>query len=259
MKIETEKVIEIIRSTRKLSLPHFGNVADKGYKTDNTADVVTQIDQDIEEYLKAELGKIMPDVGFVGEEFGGDRTSRKFWLVDPIDGTGHFIRGIPYCTTMLCLIESGQVTFSIIYDFVNDIVYHAKLGKGAYKNGEKISVSNRTLKRAYLACEINSKKEENREILSYVRSKANLVNHIVAGYEYVLVATGKIEGRITYDAFGKDYDFAMGSLLVSEAGGIVKNFKSDTYDYTNLNFIACNKNVYEELVKSEGSIEKLMV
>jgi myo-inositol-1(or 4)-monophosphatase len=239
-------------------LPHYGNVEDKGYKSDNTVDVVTQIDQDIEEYLKAELYKIMPEVAFVGEEFGGDRSSGKFWLVDPIDGTGHYIRGIPYCTTMLALIENGKVIFSIIYDFVNDVIYHAELGNGAYKNGEKISVSERHLNKSYLSCEINSKKEENKELLSFIRSKANTIQHLCSGYEYVFVATGKIEGRIVYDGFGKDYDFAPGSLLVSEAGGVVKNFKSDSFDYTNLNFIACNKNIYEELVKGENGVETII-
>jgi fructose-1,6-bisphosphatase/inositol monophosphatase family enzyme len=68
---------------------------------------------------------------------------------------------------------------------------------------------------------------------------------------------GKIEGRIVYDGFGKDYDFAAGTLLVSEAGGVVKNFGSDKYDYKNLNFIAGNRNTYEVLTGEDG-ITKLV-
>jgi fructose-1,6-bisphosphatase/inositol monophosphatase family enzyme len=109
-----------------------------------------------------------------------------------------------------------------------------------------------------MSFEINSRKESNLPLLMSVRSKTPLIHHNAAGYEFVLVATGKIEGRIMYDAFGKDYDFAPGSLLVREAGGIVRNFHSDAYDYTNLSFIACNQVVYEELVKGEDGIEKLM-
>lgn len=194
----------------------------------------------------------------MGEEFGGDRKSETFWLSDPIDGTGHFIRGIPFCTTMLALVDKGQVAFALIYDFVNDDVYHAELGKGAYKNDEKISVSDRTLQQAYLHCEVNSNKEENRAVLSVVENKANLINTLNSGFEFVLVACGKTDGRIVYNGFGKDYDFAAGTLLVKEAGGIVRNFKSDNYDYKNLNFIATNPKVYEELVGSEDSIENLM-
>lgn len=258
MEIKTQQIIGIIRDTRDITLPRFGNIEVKEYKSSSATDAVTEIDQQVEKYLKSEFEKIMPEVSFVGEEFGGDRDSGYFWLVDPIDGTGHYIRGIPFCTTMVALINDGQVIFSAIYDFVNDIMYHAELGNGAYKNDEKISVSEQSLRGAYLAFEIKSQKEENKALLTEVRSRASLLHTLCSGFEYVLVATGKIEGRLVYDGFGKDYDFAPGSLLVSEAGGVVKNFKSNNFDYTNLDFIASNPKVYEELVQSENSIEKLM-
>jgi|GEM_PF-1490335 len=59
-----------------------------------------------------------------------------------------------------------------------------------------------------MSCEIKTKNEENRDLLSFLDRKTILMHHISAGYEYVLVATGKIEGRIVYDGFGKDYDYA---------------------------------------------------
>lgn len=254
--MQTEKIVEIVRSTRKLSLPNFGNIEAEEKTIGEDKEIVTKIDREIESYLKIELVKIMPDIPFVGEEFGGNRADGKFWLVDPIDGTGHYIRGIPFCTTMLALIDNGQVIFSIIYDFVNDIIYHAELGKGSFKDGEKINVSNRNLKNAYFCCEINSRKEENKSLLFAIRSRANILHTLCAGYEFTLVAMGKIEGRIVYDGFGKDYDFAAGTLLVSEAGGTVRNFHSDKYDYTNLNFIASNNSVYNDLFLGEENIEK---
>jgi len=258
MNIPKKEIIDAVRSTRSLTLPHFGNITVKEYKSESSTDAVTEIDQAVEKKLKEDLFKILPDVPFVGEEFGGDRESETLWLSDPIDGTGHFIRGIPFCTTMLALIDKGEVIFSVIYDFVNDDVYHAELGKGAYKNNEKISVSSRNLQQAYLHCEINSMKTENKELLAAIRSKANLIQTLNSGFEFVLVACGKTEGRIVYDGFGKDYDFAAGTLLVKEAGGIVRNFKSTSYDYRNLNFIASNQDIYDELVSSNDSIENLM-
>ncbi len=259
MELPTKDIIDAVKKTRDLTLPHFGNIEVKEYKSASSTDAVTEIDQRVEQQLKEDLATLLPDVPFVGEEFGGDRDGETFWLSDPIDGTGHFIRGIPFCTTMLALIHKGEVIFALIYDFVNDDMYHAELGKGAYKNEEKISVSNRNLEQAYLHCEINSKKEENKEVLAAIRSRANLCQTLSSGFEFVLVASGKTEGRIVYDGFGKDYDYAAGALLVKEAGGIVRNFKSESYDYTNLSFIASNQNVYDELISSDKSIEKLMV
>jgi fructose-1,6-bisphosphatase/inositol monophosphatase family enzyme len=70
----------------------------------------------------------------------------------------------------------------------------------------------------------------------------------------VLVATGKIEARICVDPFGKDYDFAPGSLLVSEAGGAVTNIGTTTYDYRNTNLIAGNRNIVEDFTDGPSAI-----
>ncbi len=258
MEIKTQEIIKVIRSTREISLPRFGNIEVKEYKSAFAIDAVTEVDQQVEKNLKAELAKVVPEASFVGEEFGGNRDSECFWLVDPIDGTGHYIRGIPFCTTMLALIKDKQVVFSAIYDFVNDIIYHAEFGKGAYKNDEKILVSEQPLRGAYLTYEINYRNQENKALITNIQRRANVMHTLSAGFEFILVATGKIEGRLTYDGFVKDYDYTPGSLLVSEAGGIVRNFKSDSFDYKNLNFIASNPKVYAELIDSEDSIEKMM-
>jgi len=81
--MQTVEIIDIVRSTRNLSLPHFGNIIEKDCKSESASDVVTQIDQDIEAYLQRELKKIAPEIAFVWEEFGGKRNKESFWLVDP--------------------------------------------------------------------------------------------------------------------------------------------------------------------------------
>jgi myo-inositol-1(or 4)-monophosphatase len=250
----TEDILAIIRSTRSISLPYWGKAEIVKQKSESPTDVVTRLDYEVEQYLAKEFEKLDSSISYVGEEFGGNRESKRFWLVDPIDGTAHFIRGMPFCTTMVALVENGQVTFSAIYDFINDCMYHAEKGKGAYKDAETIHVSERGLEHSYLAYESNLYKEGNMDTYLQLRKKTNLFNTLSAGYEFVLVATGRIEGRICLDPFGKDYDFAPGSLLISEAGGIVTNIGSSEYDYTNLNFIASNKAVHESLTQGIGAI-----
>ncbi len=223
-------------------------------KSASATDVVTKIDFEIEEYLAKEFSKIDTTVAFVGEEYGGDRSAAKQWLVDPIDGTAHFVRGLPFCTTMVALIENGQVIFSAIYDFVNDIMYHAERGKGAYKNGEAIRVSDRPFGSSYMFYESNLNKGDNLNTYLKFKKKTMVLNTLNAGYEFSLIASGKIEGRVCLDPFGKDYDFAPGSLLVSEAGGMVANIGSAEFDYRNLNFIAANKLVYTELTTGEDAV-----
>jgi len=254
METFTEKVLKIIRSTRDITLHHYGRVEVITQKDESPHNVVTRLDQEVETYLKEEFYKLDPSIGFAGEEYGGSRDKKKLWLVDPIDGTMHYVRGIPFCTTMVALIEDGQVIFSAIYDFRNDIMYHAEKAKGAFENGKKIEVSKRDLKNSVVALETNLAKPVNVELRNKVREVSMLLQTISAGYEFVLVATGKLEARICVDPFGKDYDFAPGSLLVSEAGGAVTNLGLTTYDYRNTNLIAGNKNIVESFTRGASAI-----
>ena len=178
-----EKVLPIIRSTRDMSLPLYGKVEVVAHKDESPNSVVTKVDRDVEEYLKAEFYKIDPTIEFAGEEFGGSRDHKRLWLVDPIDGTLHFVRGMPFCTTMVALIEDGQVTFSAIYDFIHDVMYHAEKGKGAYENGVRISVSDRPINQSVVILETNQSKPGNMEIRNKVREKSAILQMMTAGYE----------------------------------------------------------------------------
>lgn len=252
-----EQIERILREAGKQLLPYFGNVEIKARKSNNPTDLLTELDIQTEEYIRDELAKVYPDIGFVGEETGGDRTAEKFWLLDPIDGTVHFVRGIPFCTTMLALIDNGEVVLSAIYNFALDEMYFAEKGKGATKNGKPIHVSNRGFEDgAYFCYETNiHANERNSDLYNTIRTKAVIVRTINAGFEFGLIAEGKLEGRVMLDPFGKDYDFAPGSLLVAEAGGIVKNIGSNApYDYTNLDALMINPKLYKELTEGPDAL-----
>ncbi|MEK7613615.1 MAG: inositol monophosphatase [Patescibacteria group bacterium] len=245
--------LRIIRSTRALTLPHYGNVVEQQEK-DGAHNVVTRLDFEVEEFLARELRALDPHIEFVGEEYGGDRSHEAYWLVDPIDGTMHFVRGIPFCTTMVALIREQKVVASAIYDFVSDTMYHATRGGGAYKNDVRIAVSTRPFSHSLSAIETQSGKPENNELYSKFRRLSKTLKTVTAGYELTLVASGKMEGRISFDPYGKDYDYAPGSLLVEEAGGVVQNIGTDTYDFRNVNFIAGNRAFVEGLTLGESAL-----
>lgn len=247
----------MVRGTRAMLLPHWGKIEAMKQKDSSAANVVTRLDEEVERYYATELKKIDSGSDFVGEEFGGDRQVKRFWIADPIDGTAHYIRGLPFCTTMLALIEDGQVNFSIIYDFINDIVYHARRGNGAYMNDWRIHVSDRPVSNSYAAYESQFEKPdkpENMEKFLKFTEKTKSVRTVSAGYEYILVARGMLEGRVCFDPYGNDYDYAPGSLLVSEAGGIVANIGSTKYDFNNTDFIAANKPLYDYLTQRTDAL-----
>ncbi|HEY9584463.1 MAG TPA: inositol monophosphatase [Candidatus Paceibacterota bacterium] len=245
----TDKILPIVKEAGIELRQFWGNPGEVKTKGGGAQDVVTELDRKTELFLAEQFRKIYPDIEFFGEEFGGNKTCERFWLVDPIDGTAHFVRGMPFCTTMVALIESGKVVFSAIYDFVNDKMYSAEKGQGAKMNGTPIHVSNRSLNEAYLTREINVTNEKNLEIYLSLRKKCILFNTISCGFEFTMVASGKIEGRISLNPYGKDYDYAPGTFLVSEAGGKVTNIGSEDYDFRNTSALAANPKVYEELKK----------
>jgi myo-inositol-1(or 4)-monophosphatase len=227
--------------------PHHGNIQRFDQKTQSPADAVTHLDKEIERFLAERLQKYDPSIAFCGEEYGGDNNAERFWLVDPIDGTGHFIRGLPFCTTMIALIENQQVVFAAIYDFLNEDIYWAAKGEGAKRNTEAIHVSNRSLKESYLTYEIDLNVQENLDKWLTIAKQALFMKTICAGYEFLSIASGKIDGRICLKPTGKDWDYAPGSLLVSEAGGMVQNIGQETYDYRNHDFIVGNPKVFTEI------------
>jgi len=244
----------MMRSTRSKLLPHWGKIEAARYKEALGHSAVTLLDEEIERFYASELKKIDPGIGLVGEEFGGDREAGDYWIADPVDGTAHFIRGMPFCSTMLARIKDGQVIFGAIYDFINDVMYHAEKGKGAYKDDERIHVSARPIKSAYLGYETHLDKPENLERFLKLSKNSVMFKTVSAGWEYVQVAMGAIDGRVCFDPHGKDYDYAPGSLLVSEAGGKVANLGSTSYDFRNTDFIAANTEVFDALTKGKDAL-----
>lgn len=249
-------VLDIVRKTRDISLPGFGSAAITHDKGEFHTDVVTEADQKIETVLKTELAKTDPSAVFVGEEFGGDRNAEKYWISDPIDGTGLYVRGIPYCTTMLALVAHDQVQFGVIYDFVNDVMYYAVRGHGAFADGVPLNVSDRSTQndRVYVTHEIKGKNPHNEKVRSVLNEKCGFLQYLCAGYEYVLVASGKIEGRICSDPFGYDYDYAPGCLLVEEAGGIVTTLDGQPYRPSVRPHIAANPMLHKELTEGPDAL-----
>jgi myo-inositol-1(or 4)-monophosphatase len=247
-------VVPIVKEVGDELKQHFGQVEAINQKSESRVDVVTEFDRKTETFLAEKLRKDFPDIEFVGEESGGNEQAERFWLCDPIDGTEHFIRGLPFCTTMLCLIENGAVIFSVIYDFVRGDMYVAEKGKGAKKNNEPIHLRNRPLEQAYISFETRIENPHNLEILQGLQKKCVLISTINSGFEYAMVAEGKLDGRIALEPYGGIWDYAPGSLLVSEAGGVSVNIGAGEFDYRNLNNLSVTPVVYQELTQGKNPI-----
>lgn len=250
-----EGIEPIVREVGEQLRPHFGAAEELERKADDTP--VTELDRAMEEFLAARLTKLVPEAGVYGEELGKNGSEEQFFLIDPIDGTHHFICGLPFCTVMVAYVEGGAVRTSAIYNFTENKYFAATEGKGATCNGEQIHVSNRQLSEGRVALETIDKRAENWELRKELFSRTRQIQIEGSGYELTLVASGAIEAKVVVDGFGQAYDFAPGALLVQEAGGVVTNLGSESYDYRNLELIAANPCVHRELTDAQTGLSRL--
>lgn len=236
----------IERTLRKLRpelMQHYG-VIEHEKKQDNSS--LTALDTHTEEVLRQAIDELGFDAGFYGEEFGISGNTDTFWTIDPIDGTEAFIRGMPFCSNMLCLISKGEIQASVIYNFPLDEMFIAIKGKGARCNGKRISVSDRGIEHASIEFEIRPITQKSNDIY-FKLPRYSKVKFAAAGFGFCQVAKGAIEARIQYDGYGKLWDYAPGALLVQEAGGTVANIGKTEFDWHNLDFIASNRRVHGDL------------
>lgn len=221
-------VVEVFKGFRSELISAYGNIGYK-YKADTTQ--VTELDIKVEQNLKHSLALAYPEFGFQGEETGKSGNSHQFWLVDPIDGTSSFIRGLPFCTNMAALIVDDQPVAAVIYDFIRDILYTALKGEGAYKNDQPIHVNdNRSAGNLSIYSLSGHRFDDLRTLMQAVGVKCYYPVG-AAGHEYVMLAEGKIDGVAVFNTKTSAHDNAPGLLLVTEAGGRVESFdgQNDIY------------------------------
>ena len=210
--------VEAARAAGAIALKYFRGRFEVTLKPDATP--VTQADREAERAIVEILGRAFPEHGVLGEEFGGHGSTEVRWIIDPIDGTKNFVRGIPVWATLIGLEERGEITVGVIHNPVTGELYTARRGGGAFLNGERIHVSaiaelgGATLVHAGLGLFREAGRWE-----SFVRLvDATERQRGFGDYSgYGLVAEGKAELYLEVDL--KPWDLAPCKILVEEAGG----------------------------------------
>lgn len=251
--VETEKLIGIIKSTR----PFFENRKAAGtIRVKGRADYATQVDDSVQRYLFEEFHKLYPEIGFLGEEnYSGENVSGAMWIVDPVDGTTNLIHDYRQSAVSVALAVDGRVVLGIIYNPYTDELYHAKAGQGAYKNGEKISVSavsdmEHSLISIGTSPYYHEYAEQNFEIFKRIFLQCEDIRRSgSAALDLARVAEGNCEAYFERNL--KIWDYAAGMLLVTEAGGMVRDYEGMPIgtDRTVNDIVADNSKLGETLLK----------
>lgn len=213
---------EIVRSA--------GNIAAKTHEKTSAADLVTEYDVAVEAFLKERLLALVPDAVFFGEEeaLQGDPAKGWTFIVDPIDGTTNFVRGYHQSGISVALAKDGAVEYGVVYDPAKEEMFTAQRGKGAFLNGQPIHVSDKPLSQGIF---IMGTAIYNRKYLQptmclttqlFARS-CDFRRFGSAALDLCYVACGR--GELFFEYSLSPWDYAAGSLIVTEAGGVASTLE----------------------------------
>ena len=224
--------------------------------TKNPNDFVTEVDRAAERVIIETLLDAYPGHGILAEESGrehGAKDSEYLWIIDPLDGTTNFIHGLPTYAVSIALAHRGQVQQAVVYDPARNDLFYASRGRGAFLNDRRLRVSKRTrLAECLVGTGFPFRKGDNfrryMTVLELVmRNCAGLRRPGAAALDLCYVAAG------WYDAFFETglqpWDVAAGSLMVSEAGGLIGNFSGDADYLYQREVLAGNPKIFGQLVK----------
>ncbi len=211
-------MVEAARAGGEVALAHLRRGTEATLKPDGSP--VTEADRGAEEAIAEVLRAAFPEHGVLGEELGARGPSARRFIVDPIDGTRNFIRGIPLWATLLALEEHGEVTAGVVYQPVTRDLHTARRGQGAFLNGQRIQVSRVTaLEEATLVHATLGllRREGYWDAFLRLVDRTGLQRGFGDFLCYTMVAEGK--GEIALAPGVKPWDLAAVRVLVEEAGG----------------------------------------
>lgn len=209
----------------ELARTGFETRAKGGYSLKGPQDFLSETDIAVENFIRAEIGAAFPNDGILGEEGGGD-VSAHLWIIDPIDGTANFVRGVPHFCVCISFCENGAPVLGAIFQPMTEEFWFAQIGRGAEKNGQPIRVT--TTDTPQTAC-IEMGWSRRHSISGYLAAQehiltggANIRRAGSGALALAWVAEGRSDGYLEADM--QCWDCLAGMLIVHEAGGAVLPF-----------------------------------
>ena len=246
----TDFIEVVLKESAKVAVRNFGKVSGR-IKPHDSTQVLTDTDIEIGNYLVGEVRKNYPDHNIIDEESGTiDKGSDFTWVIDPIDGTANFAMGVPTYGTMIGLLKNGTSIAGGLSLPAFDEILTAEKGKGAYLNGEKISVtSQKDLSQTLVAIGMDSDRENPDKIRNQMATATEVllnsrnIRSSNSVFDLVMVAKGSYGGWLSFS--GKVWDNVGPQIVLEEAGAIYTDFLGKPIDYsdpltkTKLNYTNC--------------------
>ena len=220
-------------------------------------DFVTEVDQAAERAIIEVLLTAYPGHGILAEESGsehGAKDSDYLWIIDPLDGTTNFIHGFPVYAVSIALAFRGQVQQAVVYDPSRNDLFFASKGRGAYRNDKRLRVSKRIrMSEALIGTGFPFRKGDNfrryvQMFEAVMQNCAGLRRPGAAALDLCYVAAGYYDGF--FETGLSPWDIAAGSLMITEAGGLIGNFTGEADFLYQREVVAGNPKIYGQLVQT---------
>lgn len=220
----------------------------------NESDLVTEVDKASEKRIVDFIKRKYPTHGIITEESAGLESKSEYnWVIDPLDGTVNFAHGLPIFAISIGIQKNGITIAGVVYDVMEQIVYSAELGNGAYENDKKIKVSdNSNLRRALLVTGFPYDIAENPEnalgkFTAFTKAARGIRRLGSAAIDFCYVAKGVFDGF--WEVHLKPWDMCAGKLIVEEAGGLVTDFNGDKIDIFGKRILATNGKIHHAMIE----------
>jgi myo-inositol-1(or 4)-monophosphatase len=219
-------------------------------------DFVTEVDQAAERAIIEVLKGAYPDHAILAEESGASANlhddNENVWIIDPLDGTTNFIHGFPQYCVSIALQQRGQITQAVVYDPTRNDLFTATKGAGAYLNDKRLRVTKRDkiadalIGTGFPYTDLSDMDQYLQMFRIMTEKTAGLRRPGAAALDLAYVAAGRLDGF--FEKKLKPWDIAAGSLLITEAGGIVGTFAGESDYLYKGDIIAGNPKVFSQML-----------
>jgi len=220
-------------------------------------DFVTEVDKAAEEAIIETLSEAYPNHGFLAEESGELlNNSDHIWIIDPLDGTTNFIHGFPQYAVSIALSVNGVIQQAVVYDPNRDELFSASKGAGAYVDRRRLRVASQIkLENALIGTGFPYRQDQDVDqylkiFAEMTRQCAGLRRPGAASLDLAYVAAGRYDGF--FESELKPWDMAAGALIITEAGGLVGNYRGEEGFLESGEIMAGNPRIFAQMAQVLG-------
>ncbi len=222
-------------------------------------DWVSTADRESEAAIVEAIRQHKPADAFLGEESGmstDGSSADRIWIIDPLDGTSNYLQHFPFWSVSIALREKGEMVCGLIYEPLRDLFFTAERGSGAFRDGQRMRVSTQDrVEGSFLATGFPFRAQE------YVAPYVGIFTDVIrtskgvrragsAALDLAYTAAGIFDGF--FEMHLAAWDVAAGSLLVTEAGGVVTDFSGGQRWLDRGNIVGASPGVHGELLEIIG-------